>query len=140
MPPSIGYKKILGKLKKNAAFRKQIEKLKDPLKPREGKKTDEAHPAIHPTGLVPKGLGRDYQKLYELIVYRFISVFGENGVLKTMKTHLDIGGQEFSFSRKKMAKWGGENIIPTEKLKMTNSPKLKRGTVSMPKPTPKKRN
>ncbi len=55
LPPSIGYKKILGKLKKNAAFKKQIEKLKEPIKPREGKKTDEAHPAIHPQAWFPKG-------------------------------------------------------------------------------------
>jgi DNA topoisomerase-1 len=62
--------------------------------------------------LVPKGLGRDYQKLYELIVYRFISVFGENGILETMKTELDIGGQPFSFSRKRMAKMGWRETLP----------------------------
>ena len=122
MPPSIGYKKILGKLKKNAAFRKQIEKLKDPLKPREGKKTDEAHPAIHPTGLVPKGLGRDYQKLYELIVYRFISVFGENGVLKTIE--MDIGGQN-SVSAEENGKNGVERTLSLPKVENDEFPKIK---------------
>ncbi|EKQ52468.1 MAG: DNA topoisomerase I, archaeal [Methanobacterium sp. Maddingley MBC34] len=127
LPPSIGYKKILGQLKKNAAFRKQVEKLPEPIKPREGKKTDEAHPAIHPTGLIPKGLGRDYQKLYELIVYRFISVFGENGLLETMKTQLDIGGQEFAFSRKRMAKMGWREHYPYRKVENDEFPALKEG-------------
>jgi DNA topoisomerase-1 len=127
LPPSIGYQKILGKLKKNAAFRKGIEKLKKPLKPREGKKVDEAHPAIHPTGLVPKGLGRDYQKLYELVVYRFISVFGENAILETMKTDLEIGNQDFTFSRKKMAKMGWREHYPYRKVENDEFPSLKEG-------------
>jgi DNA topoisomerase I len=127
LPPSIGYQKILGKLKKNAAFRKQIEKLKKPLKPRQGKKMDEAHPAIHPTGLTPKKLGRDYQKLYELIVYRFISVFGENGILETMKTDLEIGGQPFTFSRKRMAKLGWRQHYPYRKVENDEFPDLKEG-------------
>ena len=127
LPPSIGYQKILGKLKKNAAFRKEIEKLKKPLKPREGKKTDEAHPAIHPTGLIPKKLGRDYQKLYELIAYRFISLFGENGILETMKTDLEIGGQPFIFSRKRMAKMGWRQHYPYRKVENDEFPDLKEG-------------
>ena len=127
LPPSIGYQKILGKLKKNVAFRKEIDKLKKPLKPREGKKTDEAHPAIHPTGLIPKKLGRDYQKLYELIVYRFISSFGENGMLETMKTDLEIGDQPFTFTRKRMAKLGWREHYPYRKVENDEFPDLKEG-------------
>lgn len=52
--------------------------LKGPLKPIQGKKTDPAHPAIHPTGEKPtKKLTPSEQKLYDLIVRRFFSVFGE---------------------------------------------------------------
>jgi DNA topoisomerase-1 len=127
LPPSIGYQKILGKLKKNAAFKKEIENLKKPLKPRQGKKKDEAHPAIHPTGLLPKKLGRDYQKLYELIVYRFISLFGENGILETMKTDLEIGGQPFTFSRKRMAKLGWRQHYPYRKVENDEFPDLTEG-------------
>ena len=84
LPKSIGYDKILKKLSYNSAFGKQISKLKKPYKPNEGKKIDEAHPAIHPTGLLPKEISTDYRKIYELITYRFISVFGEDALLETM--------------------------------------------------------
>lgn len=115
LPKSIGYEKILKKLSYNASFKKQVAKLKKPYKPNEGKKTDEAHPAIHPTGVIPKELSTDYRKLYELITFRFISVFGENGILESMKTNLKISKQDFSFSRKRMAKMGWMDLTPFRK-------------------------
>lgn len=128
LPKSIGYDKILEKLKRgNAAFRKSIDKLKTPYKPREGKKTDEAHPSIHPTGVIPKKLGRDYQKLYEIIAYRFISVFGEDAVVETMKTSLEIGDQIFSFTRKKTAELGWQSQYPFRSVENDEFPTIKEG-------------
>ncbi|MGV8144789.1 MAG: DNA topoisomerase I [Methanothermobacter sp.] len=127
LPKSIGYDKILKKLSNHAAFRKSIGKLKKPYNPREGKKTDEAHPSIHPTGVIPKKLGRDYQKLYELIVYRFISVFGEDAVVETMKTNLEIGKQPFSFTRKRTAKLGWQEQYPFRSVENDEFPQIKEG-------------
>lgn len=127
LPKSIGYDKILKKLSNHAAFRKSIGKLKKPYNPREGKKTDEAHPSIHPTGVIPKKLGRDYQKLYELIVYRFISVFGEDAVVETMKTNLEIGKQPFSFTRKRTAKLGWQDQYPFRSVENDEFPQIKEG-------------
>ena len=127
LPKSIGYDKILKKLQSNAAFRKPISKLKTPYKPREGKKKDEAHPSIHPTGIVPKKLGRDYQKLYELIVFRFISVFGEDALVETMKTNLEIGKQPFTFTRKRTAKLGWQAQYPFRSVENDEFPNLNGG-------------
>lgn len=127
LPKSIGYDKILKKLTSNAAFRKSISKLKKPYKPREGKKKDEAHPSIHPTGVLPKKLGRDYQKLYELIAYRFISVFGEDALVKTMKTTLEIGEQPFTFTRKRTAKLGWQEQYPFRSVENDEFPHIKEG-------------
>ncbi|MDD3985367.1 MAG: DNA topoisomerase I [Methanobacterium sp.] len=127
LPKSIGVDKILKKLSYNASFKHQISKLKKPYKPNEGKKTDEAHPAIHPTGVIPKELTTDYRKLYELITYRFISVFGENGILESMKTHLKIGKQDFNFSRKRMAKMGWLDLTPFKKPDNDVFPIIKEG-------------
>ncbi len=127
LPKSIGYDKILEKLTGNAAFRKAISKLKKPFKPREGKKKDEAHPSIHPTGVIPKKLGRDYQKLYELIVYRFISVFGEDALVETMKTNLEIGKQPFNFTRKRTAKLGWQEQYPFRSVENDEFPNIKEG-------------
>lgn len=127
LPKSIGYQKILEKLKYNAAFGKSISKLKKPYKPREGRKKDEAHPSIHPTGVLPKKLTRDYQKLYELIVYRFISVFGEDALVETMKTSLEIGKQPFSFTRKRTAKLGWQEQYPYRSVENDEFPQIKEG-------------
>lgn len=127
LPKSIGYDKILKKLSYNSAFGKQISKLKKPYKPNEGKKTDEAHPAIHPTGLLPKEISTDYRKIYELITYRFISVFGEDALLETMKTRLEIGKEEFSFSKKRMAKMGWMEHYPFKKVENDEFPNITEG-------------
>jgi DNA topoisomerase-1 len=127
LPKSIGYDKILKKLSNNAAYRKAISKLKKPYKPREGKKTDEAHPSIHPTGIIPKKLGRDYQKLYELIAFRFISVFGGDAVVESMKTDLSIGKQIFTFTRKRTAKLGWQEQYPFRSVENDEFPGIKEG-------------
>jgi DNA topoisomerase I len=127
LPKSIGVDKILKKLSYNASFKHQIAKIKKPYKPNEGKKTDEAHPAIHPTGVLPKELSTDYRKLYELITFRFISVFGENGILESMKTNLKIGKQDFNFSRKRMAKMGWMDLTPFRKPDTDIFPSIKEG-------------
>ncbi len=127
LPKSIGYQKILKKLSRSSAFKKHIDALKKPLKPNEGKKTDEAHPAIHPTGTIPKNLDADDQKLYELITFRFISVFGEDGIQESMKTDLEINSQEFSFSRKRMEKMGWLDHYPFRKVENDEFPLIKKG-------------
>jgi len=125
LPKSIGYDKILKKLGKNSTFKKHISKLKKPYFPKEGKKKDEAHPAIHPTGLIPKKLSTDSQKIYELIVYRFISVFSADAVTETMKVDLDIGNEEFTFSRRKTAKLGWLEHYPYRKIENDVFPDIK---------------
>jgi len=127
LPKSIGVDKILKKLSYSPSFKKQVAKLKKPYKPNEGKKTDAAHPSIHPTGVIPKELSTDDRKLYELITYRFISVFGENGILESMKTNLKIGKQDFSFSRKRMAKMGWMELTPFKKPDNDYFPEIKKG-------------
>ena len=79
LPDSLDFKTILtglSSMKEYVTMAKTV--LKGPLKPIQGKKTDPAHPAIHPTGEKPaKRLTPSEKKLYDLIVRRFLSVFGE---------------------------------------------------------------
>ncbi len=79
LPDTLDIKGILtglSTMKDYASIAKTI--LKEPLNPIQGKKTDPAHPAIHPTGEKPtKRLTPSERKLYDLIVRRFFSVFGE---------------------------------------------------------------
>ncbi|MFP4045974.1 MAG: DNA topoisomerase I, partial [Candidatus Aenigmatarchaeota archaeon] len=58
LPPKIGYKKILKKIKNQNDYEPLAKKVLDKSKiyPRQGKKEDKAHPAIYPTGSKPKKL------------------------------------------------------------------------------------
>lgn len=95
LPVSINYKKILSKLSKN--FVKECNyllNLKD-LKPKEGAKTDAAHPAIYPTGEFSKKITGRNAQLYELIVRRFFSVFGEDAERETVSVNIDVKEEIF---------------------------------------------
>ena len=96
-------------------------------KPHEGKKEDAAHPAIHPTGVLPGKLSPDEDKIYRLIVYRFISVFAENSKLETMKSTLNVAGEEFAFSRKRVSYEGWLKHYPFKKQEDDKFPPIKEG-------------
>ncbi|MBI2582121.1 DNA topoisomerase I, partial [Candidatus Woesearchaeota archaeon] len=65
------------------------------LKPNNGKKTDPAHPAIYPTGQFPGNLKPKEQRLYDLIVKRFMATFAQPAVRETMTAQFDVKGEEF---------------------------------------------
>ena len=79
LPDTLDFKAILAGLSSMKSYATMAAKiLKGPLNPIQGKKTDPAHPAIHPTGEKPeKKLTPSEKKLYDLIVRRFFSVFGD---------------------------------------------------------------
>ena len=95
LPESIGYKKILKSLSK--IFPKETNFLlsKDKLIPNNGKKEDPAHPAIYPTGEIPKSLEDKTAGLYELIVRRFFSTFGDEATRETLTVEIDVNKELF---------------------------------------------
>ncbi|MCD6557718.1 MAG: DNA topoisomerase I [Candidatus Aenigmarchaeota archaeon] len=103
LPASIGYKKILSKLAKQKNYEKDVKSLleKKDLKPTEGKRNDPAHPAIFPTGEKPKRLGNKQKAVYDLVVRRFLAVFGDPAKRESIKVVLDSGGEKFFLKGKK---------------------------------------
>jgi DNA topoisomerase-1 len=103
LPPAIGYKKILEKLSHQAEYKSGADFLlkRGSLKPNDGKKTDPAHPAIYPTGEVPKGLHEREMKVYDLIVRRFLATFGEWAVRESIKVVIDVNGESFKAEGKR---------------------------------------
>ncbi len=99
LPPKIGYKNILESLSKLKNFVKDVSLIlkKKELKPREGMKTDPAHPAIFPTSQTPnfEKLSSQEKKLYELVVRRFLSTFSDPAKREAMKVVLDVNGHNF---------------------------------------------
>jgi len=95
LPKEIGYKKILDELKKQDFYKNYCDTLlKKELTPNNGKKTDPAHPAIYPTGNITN-LDDRKAKLYDLIVRRFLSTFGEPAVRETVRWIIDVNTEEF---------------------------------------------
>jgi DNA topoisomerase I len=96
LPVALGFQKILTDLKRNQKYAPLAEKiLQTKLIPNEGKKTDDAHPSIYPTGIHPENLNDYEAKLYDLIVKRFLSVFAEPAKRETNTITIDVNTEEF---------------------------------------------
>lgn len=101
LPPSIGYQDILRKLGKDPAYAKHTAELlgKPDLKPNEGKKEDSAHPAIYPTGNLPqKPLDAQSKSVFDLVVKRFLSVFGDPAIRQNVTVTVNLNGCPFHFT------------------------------------------
>lgn len=98
LPPALNYKKIIEKLKSNTNYKEICsELLTKQLRPNEGKKSDQAHPAIHPSGEFANTEGKQF-RLYDLIARRFLSTFGENAKKQTSHIDIDVNNEIFSVS------------------------------------------
>ncbi|UCH12647.1 MAG: DNA topoisomerase I, partial [Candidatus Omnitrophota bacterium] len=97
LPKEIGYAKILKQISKQSSYKKETDFLlkKSNLVPNNGKKTDPAHPAIYPTGSMPKFKNDYVKKVYDLIVRRFFAVFGDAATRETIVVNLDCNAENF---------------------------------------------
>jgi DNA topoisomerase-1 len=109
LPPVIGYETILKGLSKRSEYaRLACELLAKPdLNPKEGKKSDPAHPAIYPTGNLPeRALYTSEKNIWDLIVRRFMVVFGKRAILQNVKADFRINGNKFHFKGKQILENG----------------------------------
>ena len=93
LPSSIDYKSILNILKE----RYKVSKLITKNEPLEGKKTDPAHPSIYPTGN-NQVLSGDEEKVYNLIVKRFLALFCDDALIDRKRISGKIEDYTFSTS------------------------------------------
>ncbi len=118
LPPSIGYKEILNNLAKTF----KAEKLIKRDKPIEGSKTDPAHPSIYPTGNT-QILSGDEEKIYKLIVKRFLSLFCEDALIDNKTVKATLNDLVFSKRGQSIARKSWMEIYPT-KLKEEEIPDM----------------
>jgi len=118
LPPSIGYQEILNKLAKTF----KAEKLIKRNTPIEGSKTDPAHPSIYPTGNT-QILSGDEDKIYKLIVKRFLSLFCEDALIDNKTVKATINDLIFSKRGQSIARKSWMEIYPT-KLKEEEIPDM----------------
>ncbi|NJE46293.1 DNA topoisomerase I [Thermococcus sp. GR7] len=110
LPKNLNFRSILQNLAKLPEYKPFAHELlgKERLKPVEGKKDDPAHPAIYPTGELPKPgeLTKDEANLYDLIVRRFLALFMEPAVREIMKVIINSNGHRFILSGARTIKEG----------------------------------
>ncbi len=95
LPETLNLKEILNgiaSMKNYAQLAKKVLQSGNQT-PVQGKKTDPAHPAIHPTGSKPsKQLTPSEKKLFDLIVRRFLALFGEPAVKEHLRADISCKG------------------------------------------------
>ncbi|MEM2336948.1 MAG: DNA topoisomerase I, partial [Candidatus Bathyarchaeia archaeon] len=109
LPPAINYEAILKSLSGVSEYRKLAAELlaKKELKPNEGKKEDPAHPAIYPTGNLPERvLEEPERRIWDLVVRRFMAVFGEPAIRQSLKVCINVDGQRFFLRGRQTLKEG----------------------------------
>lgn len=133
LPPQIGYRKILKALstiKKYASLCKKLLELKE-LTPVEGKRTDPAHEAIHPTVEPPKYINKmrgPEKKVYDLICRRYFTHFAPESVRESMKITILVNKHKFSTTgRRTLEKGWMEFYGPYAKFDEIILPDLKKG-------------
>jgi len=104
-----GAKKVLNRLKEKFPETKHV--TKDT--PIEGNKSDPAHPAIIPTG-IHQNL-KDYdEKIYNLIVKRFISCYCDSAELDNKKVTAEVDNLKFSEKGMEILKKGWLSVYPAK--------------------------
>ncbi|MFP3215291.1 MAG: DNA topoisomerase I [Candidatus Micrarchaeota archaeon] len=95
LPYSLNLPRIISELSKNKKYSELANNLikEKRFRPAEGKKEDEAHPAIFPTGILPKSLENDEEKIYDLIVKRFLACFADYATIEKTEVTLDANGE-----------------------------------------------
>jgi DNA topoisomerase-1 len=132
LPPQIDYREILENLSKIEKYEPLCKTLlSSSLKPMEGKRTDPAHEAIHPTAEPPrdiKSLPTPAQKIYDLICRRFFSAFAKPDIRESMQIIFDINGYKFLANGRRTLEKGWMNFYgPYSAFDDTILPELKKG-------------
>ncbi len=111
LPESINYKEILNKLAKEY----NVEHLIKKSKPIEGKKSDSAHPSIYPTAQYerPPILSGNEERIYNLIVKRFLSLFCEDAIIDKKTITAEINKLKFSTRGESIVKKTWLEIYPS---------------------------
>jgi DNA topoisomerase-1 len=131
LPPSVGYQEVLKGLGQIESYSTATDKLLSSrtLVPNEGTKEDPAHPAIYPTGTTPKrSLEPREQKIFDLIVRRFLATFGSKATKQSYKATVKVGKHRFFLHGSRILERGWISLYePYTKFEEVTLPSLIEG-------------
>jgi len=97
--PKLDYRRLLSRIATMPGYSDLVDEVvsRGGVRPTEGRGTDPAHPAIYPTGEsgVRRPLTVEERRLFDLVVRRFLSCFGEDAIRETRSVEILVGGHEF---------------------------------------------
>jgi DNA topoisomerase-1 len=130
LPPSIGYEEILRGLGQITSYRPfATTLLSGTLIPNEGKNDDPAHPAVYPTGVVPKrSLELREQKIFDLVARRFLATFGQMAAKQSDVATIKVGEHVFYLRGSRILEKGWISLYgPYARFEEVMLPPLKQG-------------
>lgn len=145
-PPSLNLKQFVDQQIASPAWGSFASRVSEEgVTPRQGKKTDNAHPPIYPTKYPPTSLSGDEAKVYELIARHFLACCSKDAEGKETTIVIDIRGEKFKtsgliiFARNYLEvypydKWSGKEL-PDYQMSETFTPseiQMKEGETSPP--------
>jgi len=110
-----------------------FKETKGHFKPNNGPKDDPAHPAIYPTGKVPTRLDRDHQRIYDLIVRRFMATMASKARYEVVTVVLEINGERFKAVGRKRRWMGWSLYYPFSAPQEKDLPPFSKGEEIIPK-------
>jgi len=112
LPPSIDLRRILEGLREQKGYADFASRLlgKSSLRPRQGKKDDPAHPAIHPTGKRPGRLEKVDARVYDLICRRFMASLEDPAVRESTRATVDVNGHIFYLKGSRLVEEGWTEV------------------------------
>jgi len=150
LPPQLNLPSIINKIAENPKYNELAGRLitENRFRPRQGAKED-VHPAIFPTGQKGK-MKPDEEKLYDLIVRRFLACFAEQAEIADTKVELIAGPHTYLAHGRRIVKKGwlayytfnviSENALPEfkndEEIGIDKLEVMEKKTAPPPKFTP----
>jgi DNA topoisomerase-1 len=130
-PASLDLKEILEKLAApGSPFSAEARKVlaSGPLHPTAGKKTDPAHPPIHPVEVAKAtDLGGPEWRVYELVVRRFLATLSDPAVVERVKVGVEIAEEPFTANGQRLVQPGFMAVYPYSTSKDVLLPTLAEG-------------
>ncbi len=126
---SINLTGVLKKLQKGD-FKNDVEKVlaQESIRPSRGRTEATDHPPIYPVSSPKAGeLKSDFQKIYELVVRRFLATLYREGEREVRKAVITIEGYDFNTEGSKITDPGWLDLYPYRKVNESYHPDLKEG-------------
>ena len=131
LPYTLGLSGIIGQISKNPVYAEHANLLlsQKRFKPAEGAKSDEAHPAIFPTGVMPKNLSEAEEKVYDIITRRFLACFAEYATLARTKVVAKLGDETYEANGVRIVNGGWLDFYKYTRINEAILPEFRAETV-----------